>query len=245
MIIKDEKTVYNIPKNFIDESRSLKGMVRTRYLIEGIIMCAPAALLVFCLTAGKPITVRIPAIIFSAGPLCALGCVGIDGDTCSTFIKNAVLWIKNRKIMLYNGKARVLDKTPLDSMQEESSKSALLWTLVEKFNESRIKKSAAETLIEGENFEFADDDDLYGLYAKEIEHPQNEESTENIILVDESELSEWVVVDSEESVDIGVPTELKDGKSMPISLDLLTDNLLDDPEDLPLSLHDLTADHLY
>lgn len=92
MITEDKPKVYDIPENFIDESRIVNGMFETRKFIEGVIM----ALIVL------PIGLAIPASDFNTkimivtsvcGPLFLLGNAGFNGDPISTTLVLSLIHI--------------------------------------------------------------------------------------------------------------------------------------------------------
>lgn len=166
MAAEEGYKTYAIPENFVDESRIIKGMFRTRNFVEGCIM----ALLVGIPALLIPIEefqTRIMVIVAIAGPFFLLGNAGFNGDPISTTLKNAKSWVKARGLMLYDSKAIPLKKSPLDAMLEREAPGDKILNVVDSVKEARRRKAAGVQYIEGVTFDFAPDDELEGLYADE------------------------------------------------------------------------------
>lgn len=166
MVEEDKPKVYSIPENFLDESRIINGMFRTRNFIEGIIMGGVAAIPALLIPA-ESFNTRIALITVFAAPLFLLGNSGFNGDPISTTVKNARNWLKSRRMMLYNSGTRALKDTPLHVMMERPQPSDKILDLMDNLRESRMERAAKVRYIEGETFEFARDDELEDIYVDE------------------------------------------------------------------------------
>lgn len=164
MITEDKPKVYDIPENFIDESRIVNGMFETRKFIEGVIM----ALIVL------PIGLAIPASDFNTkimivtsvcGPLFLLGNAGFNGDPISTTLVNAYKWFKYRGIMLYDFNARSLIKSPLAARMEKEQPRDKLVDMIDNIKEKQREKASNVVYVEGETFEFTKDKALEDIRA--------------------------------------------------------------------------------
>lgn len=162
---EDRPRIYSIPDNFIDESRIINGMFKTRNFVEGTVMGLLAA--VPALFVQAEFRTKVMIIVAFAAPFFLLGNNGFNGDPISTTLKNAYTWLRKRRVMLYNSNSRALRETPLAAMMEEPAARDKILDLVDVFRENRKKRAAAIELIEGKTFEFAVDSDLAGIYAED------------------------------------------------------------------------------
>lgn len=165
MAAPEHKSVYNIPENFIDEGRVIRGMFRTRYFAEGVAMALVVAFIIsfFPLSGLKA---KITAYTLGCSPFLLLGITGIGGDPVFVFVKNYFTWIKQKGIYFYNGAARALASSPVENMMESEDARAKLNEYVERMRKKR-EQSRRLDLVEGVDFEFAEDKDLVGNYADE------------------------------------------------------------------------------
>ena len=166
MIDEDKPRVYSIPENFIDESRVLKGMFKTRNFIEGLILGGISAIPALFIPA-ESFNSRVMIITAFAAPMFLLGNNGYNGDPISTTILNAKNWFSSRGMMLYNTGARALKEAPLTTMMEKPQAKEKLLDLWDGIREERRKRAAAVEYIEGETFVFAEGRELAGHYAEE------------------------------------------------------------------------------
>lgn len=159
---------YHIPMNFIDESRVVNGMFKTRNFVEGCILAALVALPAW---AGihAPFEIKISLVVGLALPFFLVGISGINGDPLSTFVKNAVAWSRSRGTMLYNYETRALAQAPIKTMMEQEAVSDKILDFVEAMREKKAKKRNENPLVEGEDFVFAEDKSLAGNYLDEVE----------------------------------------------------------------------------
>lgn len=81
-------------------------------------------------------------------------------------MKNCFTWLKQKGIYFYNGAARALASSPVENMMENEDARAKLNEYVERMRKKR-EESRTLDLVEGVDFEFAEDKDLAGNYADE------------------------------------------------------------------------------
>ena len=166
MMEEDKPRVYAIPENFIDESRIVRGMFKTRNFIEGLIMGGISAIPALFIPA-ESFNTRVTLITAFAAPLFLLGNNGFNGDPISTTLKNARNWFRIRSLMLYNSGTRALKEAPLTVMMERPQASDKILDILDIIKENRREKAAKVKYIEGETFEFAEDSELSGNYVEE------------------------------------------------------------------------------
>ena len=101
----EEAKKYYIPGNFIDESRSIRGMVKTRNLVEALVLGGIVAALLMLIPIETRVQ-RISVTIGVAGPVFVLGLCGINGDSTLYFLKLAINWMRRKSVMLFNENTR-------------------------------------------------------------------------------------------------------------------------------------------
>lgn len=155
--------IYVIPDNFLDESRILGGMFKTKNFIEGVLLFAVSAFLI-SLIPGLTGYTKIVTIISVSSPLLCLGIIGINGDTLFFFLKTAAYWRQNKKIMLYNGHVKEIY---IDAPTKKKSKR------------QKNKQSALEDepLVEGVNFVFLEESSK-GKQKKVVKPKENQKPLE-------------------------------------------------------------------
>ena len=188
------QTIYNIPDNFIDESRVIRGMFRTKYLVEAIILSLPflfLSLLVPANTTEQRITI---STIFVCLPM-IIGITGIQGDTVFTFIRNFFRWKKSSGIYLYNFESRSLINTQADNMLNEDNLKMKVSTYLAARKKNR-EESREIHYQEGDELEFATDKHLEGNYLDEYEeYEECENDDKNDSLKGKSEMVEGEIFD--------------------------------------------------
>ncbi len=160
---------YLIPMNFIDESRFLNGIFKTRNFIEGAIMGGTIGGIFWALISA-PFEAKLSLVIGIAFPFFMLGLSGINGDAFSTFVFNALAWVRTRGTMLYNNETRALAQAPLATMMEEEGMNDKILDILDSFKERSQKKRASTPLVEGRDFVFAEDSALAGNYLDEADN---------------------------------------------------------------------------
>ena len=146
---------YPIPGNFVDDSRIVRGMFRTKNFIEAVILAA-AALIPAMLVPADDIAGRITAVILLCGPFFVLGVIGIGGDTFFSFVRQMRSWQSSKSLLLYNSTPQALYKTPLQAMMESETARDRVVGMYERFREGQESRGR-RTLIEGVDFEFRED----------------------------------------------------------------------------------------
>lgn len=111
-----------IPTNH-GEGQAVAGyIVKTRNLIEGILMGGIPFFLVMYWTIGLSISTRVTLAAVISCPLLILGINGINGDAFTVFIKTWVKFKRRRRILFYNPRV----KTELLPLVLERDKEELL-----------------------------------------------------------------------------------------------------------------------
>lgn len=158
---------YLIPNNFIDESRVFNGALRTRFVVEAIIVF----LLVFIpcwVFIPSTVDAKIGISICCSLPLAIAALAGINDDSLFTFAKNAKSWRKSKQIMLYNDDAQTYKARPVDVMMSEVYASDFVMTAYSDWKSKRAAKNADIELIEGVDFEFRDDTEYQIMTPKSL-----------------------------------------------------------------------------
>lgn len=206
MVSEDAPKIYNIPDNFIDESRILKGMFKTRNFIEGIVLALIGLIPGLLLTANSSsIQTKLMVITLFCGPFFLLGNYGFNGDSIFTTLKYIRKWSQNRRILLYNTNSKALKETPLNHMMSQPVAKDKVLDIVDEFREKRRLKNAEEKYIEGETFEFKSDSELAELFAddenKAVGEMTNEDSFAPMeIVYDDSEIIPEVTAEEVQSI---------------------------------------------
>lgn len=174
---------YHIPMNFIDESRIINGMFKTRNFIEGCVLAGAVGFP--CWTGvNAPFEVKISLVVGIALPFLLIGISGINGDPLSTFIRNAIAWARSRGTMLYNNETRALAQAPIKVMMDEEGMNDKILDFVDSMKQKTAKKRSENPLIEGEDFVFAEDKSLAGNYLDEVEFDDDNEDGTDAVPVD-------------------------------------------------------------
>lgn len=149
---------YRIPRNFIDEGRIINGMIKTRHAIEGLLFCAITALPAYIITSilGLPLKTKIMTVLIAGLPLLMLGIVGVNDDPLSVFLKYWKKYRKNKRLMLYNGKARFDVERQGDEILNRELPRDKIMAAYQAWKDSRASQYN-DILIEGVDFVFNDD----------------------------------------------------------------------------------------
>lgn len=163
---ESEIKTYLIPSNFIDESRVLNGMIRTKYLIEAIILFAVVFFPLWFLIPPD-LEEKLGITVGCALPLAMIALLGINGDALSTFVKSAYRWRKNKQVMLYNDSARTFAARPVDMMMAETNASEVIINSLANWRSRRAERDADVQLVENVDFVFKEDDEYRLLTPEE------------------------------------------------------------------------------
>ncbi len=192
--------IYAIPDNFIDESRILRGMFKTRNFVEGIIYAAVIGFPVLALCSGQSLETKLTIMTFCAAPPFLLGVMGINGDTVSVAVKNIYKWLRSRGIMLYNQNITMLKKPPIEAREDEADFSDKIVDIIDAVKDARKEKAKNRTFIQGDTFDFIDDNENSG---NEAELLYKVEDKGKLHIIDEDEWTARDVI----SIDISQLTE--------------------------------------
>lgn len=93
----EKQTIVFIPRNFIEKGTFMGGMFKIRNAIEGGILAVLIAVPVIQLPLS--LTVRIIILCMTALPAAMISLIGIGGESISTFLMNALRFLKNRRVI--------------------------------------------------------------------------------------------------------------------------------------------------
>lgn len=192
--LSEKRQVYYIPDNYIEEGRIFQGSIKVKNLIQGAILAAPFALLGWLI--GPELKVRIVLAIVLAGPLLCIGIVGYNGDALFTVLKSFKDWRKNAGVKLYNPKPTPFYVSPTETIfATELTKDKLVGAYEDK-QKKRIEEHMNQKMVEGQNFEFADDPTIQK-YHDESQKPTAEQllAAKKAVVIDDSDLDELLDLD--------------------------------------------------
>lgn len=159
--LTEQRKIYYIPDNFIEEGRILQGKIKLRHLYDAVILAAVGALAAFAVTLGFPYMEpeeKIPVFMFFCLPPACLGIAGFNGDPISVAFRSFRKWRRSSCTMLYNPNPRLLKRDPLLSVINQTSTLDTLMDIYEAKKQENIRKKAEITMKEGEDFEFVSDE---------------------------------------------------------------------------------------
>jgi len=119
----DTADVYFIPPNYVDSSGVFGGMFRLRNAIEACAVGGVSAWLLFGVTAGMGLTVRVTILLAGVLPLMFFAAIGVMGLSITEFLYFCFRFLfkrriignlspkKNKKGMLVRGKRGKLIRT--------------------------------------------------------------------------------------------------------------------------------------
>lgn len=195
----DKPSIYMIPDNFIDESRVLKGMFKTRNFVEAIIYAVLISLPVFALTSGQSLETKLTVLTFCAAPPFLLGITGINGDAVSVAVKNSFKWLKTRGIMLYNDNITLLKRSPIEVRQDEVNLSDKIVDVLDAVKDIQREKAAGRKYERGKTFDFISDNEHAGNEAELLYEVQD---SVGFKVKDDTDTSKWT---AKEEISIKIP----------------------------------------
>lgn len=168
-----------IPINHAEGQAVAGEIIKTRNLIEGIILGGIpfVAVLYFCrsLTFADKVTIAIIVAL----PMLYLGINGINGDSFTTFISIWLRYRRKRRVVLYNPRIKT-EATPLifeTKKKEELLPKEKLLLIYEKIRARRkairVTKNNVNVMQTEEGFVFFEDD--IGILAKPEEYKTSKE----------------------------------------------------------------------
>ena len=205
----DRPQVYEIPENFISESRVGRGQVRVslRRLMDAVWMCAILSIFGFIalntFLKNADTSSKVIGFLIILMPGAILGITGIDGDPISTYIKHYREWKKNGQKRMFNTKPRLLGTDPVKSMTSSKTLAEKFMAKREEMQKNRVEKMMKEEMVEGKTFIFDYDPGIDGYTKDNGDYESN--TTDNTIEIDaENDLSALTGIldyddDSEES----------------------------------------------
>ncbi|MCL2620175.1 MAG: ATP-binding protein [Defluviitaleaceae bacterium] len=96
---EDTQDTYFIPPNYVDSSGVFGGMFRLRNAIEALIIGGLAGLLLFNLTAGVGVTIRVTILLAGVVPLMFFAAIGIMGLSVTEFLYFFFRFLFKRRII--------------------------------------------------------------------------------------------------------------------------------------------------
>ncbi len=107
----EERDIYTIPPNFIEDGTLLGGMFKTRNVVEAgilaVLIGVPVLSLNFSLTA------RIIILCLTALPLTLVALIGINGSSLSSFFLQLISFLRNRRVLSAKDTADTPRKKPI------------------------------------------------------------------------------------------------------------------------------------
>lgn len=96
-ISREERDVYLIPQNFVDNGTILGGTVKLRNAVEAAVLAVGSAVPLFYLPLA--FNIRLMIVIAVSVPLGVFGVVGIGGDSLTQFVAHWFSFMKCRRIV--------------------------------------------------------------------------------------------------------------------------------------------------
>lgn len=147
---------YLIPNNFIDESRTFNGMLKTRHVVEAAI-CLVVLGGASWLFIPPTVSFKLTLVLGISLPLPLACLAGVNGDSLFTFVKYATKWRKTKQVMLYNSEARTFQSRPIEVAMTELTPADRVMSMYEQWQEGRAAKVEQVELVENVDFVFMED----------------------------------------------------------------------------------------
>lgn len=163
---------YSIPENFIDESRILNGMFKTRNAIEGLILAFVFTIWPLLLFHGATAT-KISICAFTAIPPFMIGNFGFNGDPISVTIRNMLRWMKSKRIILYNNEIRPMKNTRIDGKSDEVTLADKMFDALEQRKRRKLEKRNAEL---DQDFEYINEEGIEDFLINGVEFTEVNDS---------------------------------------------------------------------
>lgn len=191
--------VYYIPDNFIDEGKIFNGIFKVRNFVEAILFTLLALAFALNMNIRDP-SMKIAAVIAVCGPVFALFALGIDGVSVLQYLRLIWRYNSNKRIIIYNQHIQATNMAPLHKLMTEESAADKIREYLNRCQLSRETKTSTYEYVEGENFEFLQDQYLIPIaietMRKETRRSRKrkmgssirlEERGENIVFLDNEE----------------------------------------------------------
>lgn len=110
---KEERDIFLIPPNFLNEGSLFGGMLKLRNTLESVVLVVGVTIPILKITVFS-FTAKIILLCLTALPIGIFALIGVGGESLTAFLMNFFRFLRNRK-MLYRSDAM--------SEQEESRRS--------------------------------------------------------------------------------------------------------------------------
>ena len=155
---KETHNSYIIPDNFIEGGRILNGMFKTRNFLEAIGISAVLAFPLWNIHYPS-FTVKITVVLSVILPFFLIAVMGINDSSFLTFLHQLYKWKKGQRMMLYNNHLHSRSVRPMEVVMAQEMPKDKLVSTIEKWKEKRQNKNKNISYIEGEDFEFNEDEE--------------------------------------------------------------------------------------
>lgn len=98
-----------IPENFVDTGRCFNGTFRTRNLVEGVVVAALPAYVIYHSTMSYENKIIVGVVC--VGLIMLLFLTGINGDSVFEFLAHAIVYNKMKRVAKYNPRVK-MEATP-------------------------------------------------------------------------------------------------------------------------------------
>lgn len=112
---KEERDIFLIPPNFLNEGSLFGGMLKLRNTLEAVILVAGITIPILKITVFS-FTTKTILLCLTALPICIFALIGVGGESLTAFLMNFFRFLRNRK-MQYR----------LDAMPEQEKSRWSLW----------------------------------------------------------------------------------------------------------------------
>ena len=174
---------YQIPSNFKEPGYVFNGMIAKRNLLDAIILGLIGYLIADQLPFNEDMA--LSGYILFIGFFAMFGLMGVRGVPLSSYLMDAIAWLRRRKIYLYNPNNRAYSISIADAMFLEPDLRNSLADAMDKLRTAMTGKEPE--YIEGVNFQFASDPILVELDAAEARLQELQEQQEEAARLAEEE----------------------------------------------------------
>lgn len=176
--LREERKIYYIPDNYIEEGRVFQGRIKVKNLVDAIVLAAAFSIIGFTVLSINPYMTlqgKISMFVFLCVPPALLGIVGFNGDSLSVAAKSAKKWMKNKQMMLYNPTPKLLKRDPLLTVVNQSGTIDSIIEVLSEEKQKNIQKKAEVNIVEGKDYTFAKDE-YVDRYTREKKKSAGEET---------------------------------------------------------------------
>ena len=112
---KEERDIFLIPPNFLNEGSLFGGMLKLRNTLEAVVLVVGVTIPILKITVFS-FTAKTILLCLTALPICIFALIGIGGESLTAFLMNFFRFLRNRK-MQYRS----------DAMPEQEKSRRSLW----------------------------------------------------------------------------------------------------------------------